>query len=358
MASIHLEQYFANVLHLTSRVDDFEREKISFPLTQNAANQYATEKFYKSLHVVDPRANNRFQYVNVSDVDSSFERDFLLQLVPEKHGYLAQLLEKQRSRSSFTRDNNQGRVDFSLEIPYDISESRINKYNSQVQIKHHKTYIIEVDGKKYHTDLIDDLKDFEIAQLSRTISHITQDRVHKDVNEFIQSITSEDYVKTTAENYADETYITNPLTALVMSPFNVARLQRIFLQYLIANYETLIQQQSVKIAVVERDFPCAYAAFDDLLQLLNTLNDLAQTKIALPKIEVEIFSSNEFINHPLHGGQQVTPISSFNPTYFNLVLDASVMRREAVFNEDVQIAFNTIIIRNAALSHLVKWSKK
>ncbi len=149
---------------------------------------------------------NRLQYLDVSNVDSSFERSFLTQLIPEKYNYLTQILEKQRSRSSFTRDNNHGRVDFSFEIPYDISQNKTNRYNNQVQIKHHKTYVIEVDGNRYHTDLIDDLKDFEIAQLSRTTSHITEDRVHRDVNELIQSIIAEEYIKTIAENYSSGTY--------------------------------------------------------------------------------------------------------------------------------------------------------
>ena len=350
LASIHLEQYFANAFQLTNRVDDYERGKIGFPLKQFEASQTFTEIFYKALHVVDPRAKNRQQYLDVSNVDSSFEQNFLLQLIPEEHCYLTQLLEKQRSRSSFTRDNNQG-VDFSFEIPYDLSRGRTNRYNTQVQIKHHRTYVIEVDGKKYHTDLIDELKDFEIAQLSRTINHITEDRVYKDVNDFIQSITAEDYVKTIAINYTDETYLTNPLTAMVLSPFGAARLQRIFLQYLIANYGTIIQQQLIKIAVVERDFPCAHAAFDDLFGLLNTLNELAQTQIALPKIEIEVFSTDEFINHSLHGSRQVNSISNLIPSKFNLVLDISLLHREEVFKEDKHSATNTIAIRSAHFTH-------
>lgn len=351
LATIQTEQYFANAFSLTRRTDDIERGKIDFPLVENNVSETASEKFFKALHIIDPRAKNRLQYLNVSEADSTFERNFILQLLPEKHSYLAQLLEKQRSRSSFTRDNNHGRVDFSFEIPYDLSKSRTNRYNSQVQIKHHKTYVIEVDGKKYHTNLIDDLKDFEIAQLSRNISHITEDRAYRDVNEFIQSIVEEDYIKVTADNYADETYLTNPLSALALSPFGIARIQRILLQYFIANYDILNQQPTIKIAIVERDFPCAYAALNDLTEMLSTLNNLAQTQIVIPRFELAVFSTSEFINHSLHAGRQVNPISSLNPALFDLVLDVSLLRREAIFKEDTQRAANSIVICNAHYTH-------
>jgi ATP-dependent DNA helicase RecQ len=310
LASIHMEEYFSKTLNITTRVDEHERGKISFSLTLEDSNENGYEKFYKALHVIDPRAKDRVQYLDVSNLDSSFERNFLLHLIPESHAFLAQLIEKQRSRSSFTRDNNQGRIDFSLEIPYDYLRNDTSKFRQKVELKHHKIYVVEVDGERYHTDLLDDLKDFEIAQLSTTVKHIKEDSVHINVNEFIQSISSEEYVKAAAENFIDRTYLTNPFTALTLSPFGVARLQRIFLQFLIANYETIIQQQTVKIAVVERDLPCAYVAFDDLIETLNTLNDLAQTQITLPKLEIEVFATSEFINHSLHAGKQVNSITS------------------------------------------------
>jgi ATP-dependent DNA helicase RecQ len=178
LASVYLEEYFADKLAVTKRQDNTARGKVAFPFVNVVSDNEHGHSLFRSLHTIDSRAKNRSQYLKVSDVDSSFERNFLLRILPEKQAYLAQLLEKQRIRSSFTRDNNQGRVDFSLEIPYNFNSTRTNRYNNQVQIKHHKTYVIEVDGAAYHTDLIDDLKDFEIAQLSRNVSHITEDRVY------------------------------------------------------------------------------------------------------------------------------------------------------------------------------------
>ena len=234
-----------------------------------------------------------------------------------------------------------------MEIPYDFTKSRTNRYNSQVQIRHHKTYVIEVDGRKYHTDLLDDLKDFEIAQLSRNISHITEDRVYKNVEEFIRTIEAEEFIQQTQDNYSNEEYLLSNFTALCLAPFGIARLQRVVLQYLMAHYETAITKQKIKIAVAERDLPCAMAAFDDLSLLLHTINDLAQTQIHIPAIEVQVFASPEFMDHPLHNGKSVAPLTVLNPEDFDLVIDISVLRKLSVFKDDLPPTHNTIVIRNA-----------
>lgn len=351
LASIHLEQYIASTLALTQRVDNTARGKVEFSFLTKEDTQEQGSGLFKSLHAIDPRAKDRTQYLKVRDVDSSFERNFLLRLLPKDRAYLAQVLEKQRTRSSFTRDNNQGRVDFSLEIPYDYSKSRTNRYNSQVQIKHHKTYVIEVDGKKYHTDLLDDLKDFEIAQLSRNISHITEEIVYKDVEEFIKTLDAEEYVQILQGNYTSDDYLLSKFTALCLAPFAIARMQRVLLQYLMANYESTANKQIIKIAVVERDLPCAVAAIEDLNLLLNTLNDLAQTRVHIPVIDVQVFASSEFSNHPLQNGKSAEPIAALNHSAFDLVIDISVLRRVSIFNDDLPPSNNTIVIRNAHYTH-------
>jgi ATP-dependent DNA helicase RecQ len=346
---VTLEEKIANSLRLTIGRTDSDRGKISFVIKEPIEN--LGQKLYKALHVVDPRAKVRTNYLDLSDVDSSFERTFLLELIPELHGYLAQVLEKQRTRSSFTRDNNQGRVDFSLEIPYDLQRQRTNRYNSLVQIKHHSTYIIEVDGARYHTDLIDDLKDFEIAQLSRNISHITEARVHQDVSDFISGITAEKFIELIGENYESKDFISDPVTALVLSPFGIARIQRVLLQYLAANFPDLMQSDKIKIAVIERDFPCTQLAISDLRELLHTLNTLSETPITIPEFELSVFSSPEFLTHPLHSEQVVFPISQLVQSDFDVVLDISLLRKESVFKEDRKVFANTILIRNAHYIH-------
>ncbi|WP_439651215.1 DEAD/DEAH box helicase [Pontibacter harenae] len=346
LASVNVEQHFADTLRLTNRQDIPERGKVSFPLS----GQYDSKSlnpFFKSFHAIDSRAKNRSQYLNLSNTDSNFERNFLLTYIPEQHSYLAQLIEQQRSRASFTRDNNQGRVDLSLEVPYDIVAERLNRYRQLVQVKHHTTYVVEVDGRRYHKDYIDDLKDFEIAQLSRDISHIKEDTAYQNVNDFIAKLTADNFIKLTAENYRDETYLNNPITAAALAPFGVARLQRMLLQYLMVNYEELKHQQVIKLAVLERDLPCAHAALTDLQELLQTLAELAFTNFYLPEVELKVYSTPEFINHPLHGSNKPEPLEKFISAQFDLVLDISLLWREGIFKDDKQVPENCVRIRSA-----------
>lgn len=346
LPTLLIEQHFADSIALTRKNIDVAKGKISYPL-----NIHDGETLFKALHTIDPRGKIRQNYLNDTLLDSNFERNFLYNYIPEKHSYLAQLLECQRGRNSFTRDKKAGRVDFSLEIPYDYTHNKTNRYKAQIELKHHKCYIIEIDGKKYHTDLIDDLKDFEISQLSRNINHISEDKTHSDVDNFVNSICQEEFVNIVADNYNNELYLNNPYTGILLSPFGIARLQRTILQYIIANYELCIEMSPINIAVIERDFPCAQIAFDDLRKLVNNLNDLAQTQIALPEFELTVFSSPEFQNHPLHRHNNVFPISEYTSTPYHLVFDISVLQREDVFKNDFNDSNKTIVIRNSHYIH-------
>lgn len=347
LASIEIEQQFSNAFGETMRFDDQNQGKISFPLTQTG-NGF---QFFKRLHAIDTRAISRRAFLKTSDLDSDFERAFLLNYIPENKIYLTQLFEKQRSRATLTRDGNQGRVDFSLEIPYYFVDRRINRYNRQVQTKHLKTHIVEVDGAAYHTDLIDELKDFELAQFSRNISHIREESVYHDVQELLTSIDEEPFVKLVRENYSDDSYLYHPHTAMCLAPFAVARLERTLLQYLMVHANKIDFGAKLKIAVLERDFPCARLAVHNLTNLLNTLNELAQTQISIPSLELEVFASPEFINHPLHNGKPVKNFDELNLADFDLVIDISILRRLSIFNSDLIPHNNTIVIRNVHHVH-------
>jgi ATP-dependent DNA helicase RecQ len=349
LASIEVELFFAEKLKFTTKREEVERGKITFPLL-GSYNTVLGESFFNALHIIDPRAKERLKYLNSSNLDSSFEKNFLLELIPEKYSYLAQLLEAQRSRDSFTHDGNRGRVDFSFELPYDKFEKRVNRYNQPVHVKRHKTYIIEVDGKSYHTDLIDDLKDFEIAQLSRNVIHIREDTLHKDAQELFDDLLSEDFIKIVSQNYSSDQYLSDALTAMILSPFGIARIQYVLLQYLMANYQDLIELPLIKLAVIERDFPCAHIALKDLNMLLNTLNQLAESSVSLPNFELEVYSTPEFALHPLRG-DDARLISEINVEEFDLVLDISLLRREGVFKEDNFGASKVIRIRSSNYIH-------
>jgi hypothetical protein len=222
LANIRLEGQIAKCLNHTVKHIDNSRGFISFPFEDKSING---ELLFNSLHTIDPRAKNRKEYINESLLGSNFEKAFLFNNISENHSHLGQLFEHQRARESLTRDNNQGTIDFSIEIPYFNSNKKLNRFNQSVELKHQKTFLVEVDGAKYHEQLLDDLKDFEISNFSNTVSHITEGNVYRDKTEFLNTILKEDFLKIIEQNYQDKSYLTNSSTSLVLVPFAVARIQ-------------------------------------------------------------------------------------------------------------------------------------
>ena len=350
--SVYIEKKFAEALKSTtlSLKEYEEKGKINYELTND---EFSGEILFNSLHFIETRARNRSNYLNIDSIDSNFEKDFLLNLIPEGNSFLSQLLEQQRSRGTLTRNNNDGRVDFSLEIPYNITYKKQNRYNQQVDLKHHKTYIAEVDGAKYHTQLLDDLKDFEIAQLANNISHITEAGTQENVNNFISEILSEEFVTRIKRNYNNENYHSLTEVALTLCPIAIARVQMVVIQLLLSNTNGILSKKNVKLCVVERDLPCAQIAITDLKELLNSLNELSKTPIEIPEIELTTLSTVDFIDHPLHIECKPKLLGQISSTDYDFILDTSILRRTGVFKDDNKYqADNFILIRS---SHFIDY---
>jgi hypothetical protein len=77
LASVNLETYFAVALGLTKRADNVEKGKVAFPFTGLEGDVARGESVFRSLHIIDPRARDRYHYLHVNDTDSGFERSFL-----------------------------------------------------------------------------------------------------------------------------------------------------------------------------------------------------------------------------------------------------------------------------------------
>lgn len=344
-ASIDIENIFAEAFKLTKYAE--EHGSIKFPTT----DKVSVTQLFKSLHPVEPRLKNRADHLNLASTDSDFEKNFLLKYIPENRSYLAQLLEKQRERGSFTRSKNVGRVDFSLEIPYDLNQVKNNRYNQLVKIKHHRTFVVEVDGQRYHESLIDDLKDFELAKMALGVSHIKEKAAWSDTNVFLNQVVQDSFIEVIEENFNDEYFLQNPELSLILSPIGIARIQCALLKFLISNPEEL-NKKELNIAVIERDVPCGFYAIDDISRQLFTLNELASSQINIPKFNVGIFSTTEFIENPLHEKHKAKKPSLFNEDEWDLIIDISLLRRLGIFNNDtLYTSEKTILIRNSHYNH-------
>lgn len=88
---------------------------------------------------------------------------------------------------------------------------------------------------------------------------------------------------------------------LVFSPIAIARVQKALLEALMTD-KLDINKNEWKILVVEKDVPCSAIAFADLSQMFNTLTKLSKDyqDLKFPKIELDIISSDTFIESGLH----------------------------------------------------------
>ena len=356
--SEYVEEAFARALQITQIRPVPERSCLTYPFRVDWIDEVDSQSdslrdaLVGALHIIEPRAQSRHEFLNLADTDSNFEESFLLEMIPESARFLTQVFQHQRSRSSFTRDGNAGRVDFSLEVPYFRITKTVDKFKNPVNIKCQSCYVVEVDGKKYHNLLIDELKDFAISQLPKNVNHIKQGSAYRDVQQLINQLQTDKYVNRLGINFNHPDWLIDPTTALMLSPFLIARIQIVLLDYLIEGQRNLTLPQTIQLAVVERDLPAARLAVADLQHHLNHLNALAGNPLSLPDIELTVFATAKFADHPLHENQPVRPVGECKPDEFDLVLDVSVLRRSGIFKTDERFASDhTWLIRSSHFTH-------
>lgn len=319
LLSHHLESIFANKLEFTTDISD------EFVFNFDLNPKFTLKNYFELLHPADSRYTDRNNFLNISFAESNFEKAFLTSYLPQE---LSFLFDQQRARNTLgAGHNNQGRVDFSLEIPYFGKEQRTNRFNQQVKVKTRKKFIVEVDGAGYHEDLIDDLKDHEIAQFRHDIHHVREATSFNDSNQLIEKLNAEQYIKQTLKNLSLP--IENKIDELqfVFSPIGIARLQKTILHLLLQNPELT----ELKIAVIERDVPCAALAIEDLKATMNHLSKLS-VDFFTPEIILKVFTSEAFYNADLHDGNQSVINQNFNPSEYDFVLDIALLNKSFTVN--------------------------
>jgi ATP-dependent DNA helicase RecQ len=314
LLSHHLESIFANKLEFTTDISD------EFVFNFNLNTKFTLKNYFELLHPADSRYTDRNKFLNTLYAESDFEKAFLTSYLPQE---LAFIFDQQRARNTLGASyNNQGRVDFSLEIPYFGIEQRSNRFNQQVKVKTRKKFIVEVDGARYHEDLIDDLKDHEIAQFRHDIHHIKEANSFNDSHQLIEKLNKEQYIKQILKNLSLP--VENKIEELqfVFSPIGIARLQKTILHLLLQNPAVTV----LKIAVIERDVPCAALAIKDLKEAMNHLSYLSDDFFA-PEITLKVFTSEAFYIAALHDGNQSVINQNFNPSEYDFVLDIALLNK-------------------------------
>ena len=314
-APIYLENLFSEIYGISKKPE--EGSILEFPSTHkiNATN------INDALHIIDPRFD--VETYDGDMLESSFEKSFIENYLKNSDSqYLIQLLEPQRPLSTivdipdrkFSKDQ---RVDFALEIPYGDSDTG---------------FIIEVDGRHYHSNIFQRLRDERRDRMSLNRGWDTY-RIDQIQNTaFIdnwekEASTSQYLSKIKTNNSKSITGAWKDTLQIVLAPIAIARIERMLVEAMMSGALDL-NSETWNIVVVERDVPCAAIALYDLQERYNMLSGLAGDFDKLPRINLSIVSTNEFCDSKLHLDFKAS--TDMPKAHFDLCIDISMLLRDNI----------------------------
>lgn len=343
------------------------KDDSSFSLIIENNKDTVAELIFKSLHIIDPRITlqdfNSTYKESWEKLGSEFEEEFIYNYLPNnisKNGaFIIQLIASQRSIGSIVsgiiyKENLQKKVqvnfeeqrsDFSIEFPY-------------YEVNKPKGIVIEIDGSQHQNteqQFLDTERDKAVANsgwnntLRIKTSEFKTNQIADKIKSLFVPAVSNDYVKITARNYGEPLWNSElglDILQVTLIPFAISRFQRAYLEFLAHNESFLRDNSKIKIAVVERDVPCANLALNDLNLLIHSLNQLNSEKLITPQVELDIFSTSEFINSK-HQIEDARLISDFDKSFkYDLLVDISVLDRNENPNAIATNSYETITIRS------------
>ena len=362
--SLDLEKGFISKYNF-AEINSRKYEEIGAIEHKLKASEELVKLLYRALHIIEPsltgeRILKRSLQSWERHLGSEYEEDFLYRKIPQNiSSYWVQLFECQRELENILRFSssiedevekylngtvnifNQQRVDFSIEFPYQIANQR--------------GIIVEIDGSQHNEpnqQKIDADRDnaTEKAKWKRAIRLKTNEWGQlREKLKFFASLETEEYFKIIKNNFENSLFEFaegKKALELVLSPFAIARIQKVLIHLLINN-RLSIEDEEWNIAVIERDVPCAEMAIMDFLSLIKSLYLLKQDSINLPKC-------NLFIENTRYATDNKASIER-NGKY-NLVIDISVLQRSSLLPTDkFQNAETLVTIRSC---HSIKTKRK
>lgn len=332
-APVLVENYFSDFYGISIK------PRTGSVLEYASTHKISSGQIYEALHIIDPRFS--LDAYNGDMLESSFEKSFVEEyLKGTESEYLIQLLEPQRPLSSivsipdrkFSKDQ---RVDFALEIPYGEFKTG---------------FIIELDGKQYHSNIFQRLRDERRDRLSLNSGWDTYRIEQLQNRNFLlnweNETASSKYLAATKKNYAKElTGKWNSTLQIVLAPLAIARFERILVEAMMASALDF-SAEKWNIIVIERDVPCAAIGMQDLKEKYKCLCELAGVKSSLPDVNLVIVSTKEFKDSPLHLKEKV--ICDMPSQHFDLCIDIAMLLRDNI--DALPLAVNsdtTYLIRSS-----------
>jgi len=285
LCSPYIERVLAKRLQLTRERRSSGSFKFDF---SEAPNGEMNDLLRRALVIIDPRLGPA--EISAKGCDSEKEREFLQSILPNVVGsYASQLLELQRPIDSIVKGNHfqKRRVDFACEFPGKTGKTR--------------GLVVEIDGAQHHYESqanSDQRRDKAVQEAGweslriRTseFSSIPSEKMYQ-----LKAFFQKEHAQLAADNYEkpfwqDEQ--TRRVFQLVLVPLAIARIQKTFVQ-LIRSGVLSLDAARWRIAVHERDVPCAWLAIEDSVQLLSNMLNL-QGRAFCPTVEMRVYCSKEF----------------------------------------------------------------
>jgi len=332
----------------------FEKGTYSFTLMEPAKPELWAKWLWRALHPIDPRLQPDTailtQLQSWESHGSDFERRFLTRIIPAVDGaYLMQLVQPQTSLRTLLEwapdeaeqlhkllqtnpeDFTDQSVDFSLPLPYPW-------YRNGVPVR---GLVLEVDGSQHWEDELQRRKDAARDKATREAGWVPVRLRTADFSQpdkalaFLHEATKQhDYFQLVRTNYERSLLTTDAGRAallLTLGPLAVGRVHRTLLECML-NGILPAHKTTWRLAVIERDVPCAIWGVACLIEQMRELYCLQGLGRSLPHIELYVVASSEFKSVPLavmSGVEvQVTEISQADlADDYDVLLDISILQR-------------------------------
>ncbi|MCK4391465.1 RecQ family ATP-dependent DNA helicase, partial [Candidatus Bipolaricaulota bacterium] len=285
LCSPYVEQTLVKCLQLARERTSSGSIKFDFAA---APNDEMNDLLRRALVIIDPRLEPAEILAN--RCDSEKEREFLHSILPNIVGaYASQLLELQRPLDSIAKGDRfqEQRVDFACEFPGKTNRTR--------------GLVIEIDGAPHDEEpqaSLDKQRDNAVCAAGwQTVRIKTREFPSIPVEKIdqLKSFFQNEYANMAAYNHEEpfwENELARRVFQLVLVPLAVARIQKTLVR-LVHNGVLSLEASQWRIAVHERDVPCAWLAIEDFLQFLSNLLGL-QGRTFDPKVELRAYCSKEF----------------------------------------------------------------
>jgi len=316
-----------------------------------AVNDDIKEEIYRALHLIDPRVrleDLREIYKFENDPEQYQKQSLLFDLIPQKiNEYFVQLLSVDRDVRSILENYDprtiykyrnlpfiDEKIDFTLELPYEINDQK----GIGIEVEKKLLDNSDPDLLFKKNELLNNIHWPQIVYLRQ----LDFDTGNPDITPLVEFSYSR-YFDILQTNYERPLYKTAAgIVALqvALTPFEVARVQKTILQYIMAGKLSL-DAEVWNIAVIERDVPGAFLAVQELKNSFDHLAVLSGSDMSFPEINLTVYYDENFEEAELHSlfiGDKF-PIEEFDSqAEFDLLIDSSLLRYKGLDKEDIQTA--------------------